>query len=93
MCRPAIWTADPSSWPSNGEIDVLEAVNSATTGNQMTLHTSNGCTMHAKRKETGKILTSNCYNGTDANAGCGVQGPEDTFGEAFNSNGGGVSDE
>lgn len=46
--------------------------------------------MHAKRKESGKVLTSNCFNGTDSNAGCGVQGPHATFGEAFNNNGGGV---
>lgn len=87
--RPAIWTADPSSWPKTGGIDVLEAVNSATTGNQTTLHTSNGCTVHAKRKELGKVLTRDCYNGTDSNAGCGVQGPDDTFGEALNNNCGG----
>lgn len=93
MRRPAIWTADPSSWPKTGGIDVLEAVNSATTGNQTTLHTSNGCTVHAKRKELGKVLTRDCYNGTDSNAGCGVQGPDDTFGEALNNNCGGVSNQ
>lgn len=59
----------------------------------MTLHTTNGCSMtHDKRKESGKVLTSNCYNGTDSNSGCGVEGPDDTFGEALNDNGGGVSE-
>ncbi|OCK75986.1 glycoside hydrolase family 16 protein, partial [Lepidopterella palustris CBS 459.81] len=87
---PALWLTDPSNWPTNGEIDVLEAVNGATTGNQMTLHTTNGCKMNRKRKETGKALTTNCYNGTDENAGCGVQGPKNTFGQALNANGGGV---
>ena len=87
---PALWLTDPANWPMHGEIDVVEAVNTATTGNQMTLHTTNGCTMDGKRKETGKVLTKNCYNGTDDNAGCGVQGAEDTFGEALNANGGGV---
>jgi hypothetical protein len=68
----------------------MESVNQATTGVQQTLHTTNGCSMKAKRKETGTQLTTNCYNGTDDNAGCGVQGPTDSIGAAFNTNGGGV---
>lgn len=87
---PALWLTDPSNWPTNGEIDVMEAVNQATSGNQMTLHTTGNCKMNVKRKETGKVLTKNCLNSTGDNAGCGVQGPVDTFGEAFNNNGGGV---
>ena len=87
---PAIWLSDTSNWPYHGEIDVIEAVNQATTGNQMTLHTSDGCSMNVKRKETGSVLTTNCYNGTDNNAGCGVQGPAASNGPVFNSNGGGV---
>lgn len=73
-----------------GEIDVIEAVNQGTTGNQMTLHTTSGCDMNVKRKETGTALTTSCLNSTDSNAGCGVQGPQDTFGQAFNANGGGT---
>ncbi|EMC92043.1 glycoside hydrolase family 16 protein [Baudoinia panamericana UAMH 10762] len=87
---PALWLTDPNNWPSHGEIDVMEAVNQATTGNQMTLHTTDDCKMNVKRKETGEVQTSNCYNATDENAGCGVQGAADTFGEAFNANGGGI---
>src|SRR6266536_6543247 len=87
---PALWLTDPSNWPTNGEIDVMEQVNTATQGNQMTLHTTNGCSMSVKRKEEGKVLTKNCYNGTDDNAGCGVQGSSDTYGPDFNSHGGGV---
>ncbi|KAI9834550.1 MAG: hypothetical protein M1819_002926 [Sarea resinae] len=87
---PALWLADPANWPTNGEIDVVEAVNTATTGNQMTLHTTKGCTMNAKRKETGTVHTKNCWNGTDDNTGCAVLSPEDTYGEALNQNGGGV---
>lgn len=86
----ALWLTDPSNWPTNGEIDVLEAVNGATTGNQMTLQTSKGCKMDQKRKETGKALTKDCHSGTNGNAGCGVQGPQDTYGQALNANGGGV---
>ncbi|GAB7348803.1 hypothetical protein MBLNU459_g7521t2 [Dothideomycetes sp. NU459] len=87
---PALWLSDPSNWPENGEIDVMEAVEQGNKGNQMTLHTSEGCTMKDKRKETGTVVDTNCWNGTDDNAGCGVQGAVDTYGEAFNDNGGGV---
>lgn len=87
---PALWLADPDNWPTNGEIDVVEATNAAKTGNQITLHTTNGCKMNVKRKETGKVLSSNCWNGTNSNEGCGVQGKPATYGEALNNNGGGV---
>lgn len=83
-------TSLPDLITFTGEIDVVEAVNQATTGNQMTLHTTSGCKMNAKRKETGTVLTKDCLNSTDSNAGCGVQGAADTYGEAFNNNGGGV---
>jgi hypothetical protein len=88
---PALWLTDPSNWPTNGEIDVMEAVNVVgSTSNQMTLHTSSGCTMNVKRKETGKSLTTSCVNSTDDNAGCGVDAGSTTFGSDFNSAGGAV---
>lgn len=89
---PALWLTDVSNWPQNGEIDVVEAVNAATSGNQVTLHTTKGCQIGKarKRKQTGTALTYDCYNGTDGNVGCGVQGPVDTFGAAYNALGGGV---
>ena len=89
---PALWLVDQANWPNNGEIDVVEAVNQGTSGNQVTLHTTDGCKMNVKRKETGKSLSKNCLNSTDDNAGCGVQAPDDTYGDALNKNGGGVSD-
>ena len=110
---PAVWLADPSSWPIHGEIgqqlemnsdvleisnnmlmmlsDVVEAVNKADMGNQMTLHTTAGCDMNVKRKESGVVLSTDCLNSTDNNAGCGIQGTVDTYGQALNSQGGGVS--
>ncbi|PTB78443.1 glycoside hydrolase family 16 protein [Trichoderma longibrachiatum ATCC 18648] len=87
---PALWLTDPSNWPDNGEIDVMEATNKAADGNQMTLHTSKGCSMGVERKQTDKTLQKNCDSSKNGNAGCGVQGPKSTFGTAFNANGGGV---
>ena len=88
---PAIWLSDPSNWPTNGEIDVVEAVNHAVSGNQMTLHTTAGCTMKGvQRKESGTVTSTNCLNSTNDNAGCAVKGPVDTVGAALNAIGGGV---
>ncbi|GAW19030.1 hypothetical protein ANO14919_085140 [Xylariales sp. No.14919] len=88
---PALWLSDQNNWPDNGEIDVMEAVNQATDGNQMTLHTTKGCTVSGvKRKMTGSTLQSNCYNGTNDNAGCGVSGPSDSFGQSYNNVQGGI---
>ncbi|KAL1963985.1 hypothetical protein VTN77DRAFT_7660 [Rasamsonia byssochlamydoides] len=87
---PALWLADAYNWPTNGEIDVVEANNAATTGNQMTLHTSEGCTMGVKRKQTGSVISENCWNVTNNNEGCGVKAPPATYGPEFNANGGGV---
>jgi hypothetical protein len=89
---PALWmtSADISSWPASGEIDIMEQVNSGTSGNLMTLHSSDGCSMSVKRQETATILTDNCFNGTNNNAGCGVRNSPATFGPQYNAAGGGV---
>lgn len=87
---PALWLTDPSNWPENGEIDVMESNNNATHGNAMTLHTTSGCKMNVKRKEAGTSQGSNCLNTANNNAGCGVEGKKATYGEVFNNNGGGV---
>lgn len=76
---------------ATGEIDVAEAVEQGNTGVQTTLHTKKGCTMGVKRKQYGGVIRDNCWNSTDDNAGCGVRGAVETYGEAFNNNGGGVS--
>lgn len=86
---PALWTTDELNWPENGEIDIMETSNKATTGNAVTLHTIGGCTMDVERRQTGTPVYSECDD-THGNAGCGVVGPPDTYGPEFNSNGGGV---
>ncbi|WQF79854.1 Putative glycoside hydrolase family 16, concanavalin A-like lectin/glucanase domain superfamily [Colletotrichum destructivum] len=86
---PALWFSDPNNWPDAGEIDVMEAINQGTDGNQMTLHTTSGCDMDVKRKQTGTALQSDCKNSTNGNAGCGVEGSVSTYGTNFNDGGGG----
>lgn len=88
---PALWFSDNSNWPDHGEIDVMEAVNNGTSGNQATLHTKDGCEMNHKRKQTGKTLYENCYWDANDEAGCGVQGNSSTFGESYNTLGGGIT--
>ncbi|KAG8158863.1 hypothetical protein KVR01_011306 [Diaporthe batatas] len=89
---PALWLADPANWPDNGEMDVMEATNLGDEGNAMTLHTSSGCGMGGhRRKMTGESVHGSCAStGGADNAGCGVEGPAATYGEAFNAGGGGV---
>ncbi|KAI1080657.1 glycoside hydrolase family 16 protein [Whalleya microplaca] len=87
---PALWLVDSAHWPDNGEIDVMEAVNKATDGNQMTLHTTDNCEMDVKRKMTGDSLQTNCLNSTNSNAGCGVSGPTDSYGTTYNDASGGI---
>ncbi|CAI6096387.1 unnamed protein product [Clonostachys chloroleuca] len=86
----ALWLTDESNWPDNGEIDVMESVNQGDDGNQMTLHTTDGCSMGVRRKQTGTAQYSTCDHSKNDNAGCGVQGATSSFGEAFNNNKGGV---
>jgi hypothetical protein len=72
---PAFWTIGPD-WPSNGEIDIIEGVNSQM-ANAMTLHTTAGCSINnaGKQRFTGSIKTKNCDTkapGQGANVGCGI---------------------
>lgn len=88
---PALWLSGGSHWPAQGEIDVVEAANDGMHGNQVTLYTTAGCSMSSVvRKETGREVGQDCYNGTNSNEGCGVRGNIDTYGPAFNDAGGGI---
>lgn len=86
---PAHWTLGPN-WPTNGEIDIIEGVNSGTI-NLMSLHTSPDCTI-AGDPELGVLQSSNCDKNVDYNKGCGVTVEADlpSYGSSFNAAGGGV---
>lgn len=68
----------------------MEAINKAEVGNQMTLHTTSGCSMKSKRKETGTALKDNCDHSKNGNAGCGVESGKDGFGTTLNDKGGAI---
>lgn len=96
---PAYWLlADPQkyTWPAGGEIDILEGVNAGTT-NQMTLHTSKGCSIPQTGGNgttyKGKLLTNDCISGEGGdNTGCGISDGVNraNFGTDFNAAGGGI---
>ncbi|KAJ5803564.1 uncharacterized protein N7503_006014 [Penicillium pulvis] len=88
---PAFWMLG-SDWPNHGEIDIIEGVNQDTT-NQMTLHTSDGCSI-SNSGFTGTLDTDNCYveaSDQSANSGCAIVNTDDSsYGDGFNNAGGGV---
>ncbi|KAK5112446.1 hypothetical protein LTR62_004202 [Meristemomyces frigidus] len=89
---PAFWLVGPD-WPAGGEIDIIEGVNEQTS-NDMTLHTSDGCSITNNEKFTGSITTPDCYvdaAGQPNNAGCQIGTTNtQTYGAGFNANKGGV---
>ncbi|EHL02961.1 putative glycosidase C21B10.07 [Glarea lozoyensis 74030] len=76
------------NWPSSGEIDIIEGVNSQKT-NSMALHTSPNCVMNSV-PQLGITQTSNCDGTTNYNAGCGTLSKSTkSYGKGFNAAGGG----
>ena len=98
---PAFWLLGAgNSWPSTGEIDIIEGVNNQAS-NQMTLHTTPGCAVQnltGQNVYTGNLKTSDCdvnAQSQEKNAGCGIVGPTNSvgtasFGPSFNAQQGGV---
>jgi len=101
---PAFWMygEDPQHpWPTWGEFDIIEGVHHASR-TMTTLHTTPGC--NQKNIKAGEHFlgqwvkdkgqdADNCdvnAEGQWANQGCSQQGPEGSFGPAFNANGGGT---
>ncbi|KZT27803.1 glycoside hydrolase family 16 protein [Neolentinus lepideus HHB14362 ss-1] len=85
---PAVWEVG-ANWPDEGETDILEGVNDQGP-DQITLHTSSGCTMPSSRSMTGTSLGTDCSTADTNNAGCGVQSTDgSSYGPTFNNDGGG----
>jgi hypothetical protein len=87
---PAFWTLG-DNWPANGEIDIIEGVNEQT-GNNMALHTSDGCIIDGVGA-TASLETTNCYvdaSGQSSNSGCAFHDSSaNSYGDGFNGNPGG----
>ncbi|KAL7950179.1 hypothetical protein V8C42DRAFT_341040 [Trichoderma barbatum] len=89
---PAFWTYG-DNWPYDGEIDIIEGVNTAHT-NIISAHTADGCTQGTDigGLYSGEQINTQCAVGTD-NIGCGFHpSGEDTssYGDGFNAAHGGV---
>ncbi|UNI14445.1 hypothetical protein JDV02_001074 [Purpureocillium takamizusanense] len=86
---PAYWMFGPD-WPSSGEIDIIEGVNTQTQ-NAVTLHTSPGCVMSNVGTLASTLLESgNCGSGT-ASGGCQQRTTDNqNYGDGFNDIKGGV---
>ncbi|KAF7948025.1 hypothetical protein EAE96_009093 [Botrytis aclada] len=86
---PAFWLVGPN-WPYGGEIDVIEGVNLAGT-NSMTLHTGPGCVINTAGSQPGITLSDPNCNSNSGYNGCGVlTNKANSYGNGFNSAGGGV---
>lgn len=78
------------NWPAGGEIDIIEGVNTQST-NDITLHTSAGCTINTAGSQGGTSLSNSDCNTGNAGTGCGVTTTTaNAYGSSFNNNGGGV---
>ncbi|KAI0047741.1 glycoside hydrolase family 16 protein [Auriscalpium vulgare] len=82
---PAFWTKGPT-WPNNGEIDIIEAVN-IMGNNQYALHTTPGCFQPEGAWQTGASGPRDCSKPT----GCVVSETKpNSFNAGFAQAGGGV---
>jgi hypothetical protein len=101
---PAFWTSSDAAWFAEGEIDIIENINEITYSAE-TLHTGGdlyGCQVAGNIKgyeQTGTGTTYNCqdnatqsnYGSQYATQGCSANNNiANTYGDAFNSNKGGV---
>ncbi|ROT40205.1 hypothetical protein SODALDRAFT_272464 [Sodiomyces alkalinus F11] len=90
---PAFWLYGPD-WPANGEVDIIEGVNTATR-NLLTAHTAPGCMLpqDVKNMVTGDPISYNCASGAYNATGCSyfaTYSDKATYGDGFNAVGGGV---
>ncbi|KAF5650416.1 mixed-linked glucanase precursor MLG1 [Fusarium sp. NRRL 52700] len=86
---PAYWMFGPN-WPTSGEIDILEGVNTQTE-NKISLHTGPGCSITNDGTTQGTNLESEDCDSAGAAAGCGQNTSDNqNYGDGFNDIGGGV---
>ncbi|KAH9950667.1 concanavalin A-like lectin/glucanase domain-containing protein [Amylocystis lapponica] len=87
---PSFWSSS-QIWPAGGEIDTFEGVNQVTM-NQMTLHTSAGCTHSSSAVQSSTLVNStDCNTALNGNQGCAITDPStSSYGAAFANDGGGV---
>lgn len=94
---PAFWTVAGQNWPAEGEIDIVEGVNTQT-HNQMTLHTAPGCLLDRSALPSnqrtkaflGNVLATTCDAQIASNSGCGFTDPDPTSLGPGVQNGGGA---
>ncbi|KAK0919293.1 hypothetical protein LTR91_015016 [Friedmanniomyces endolithicus] len=88
---PAYWLLGPN-WPFNGEIDIIEGVNTGES-DSVSMHTNPGCEVDGAG-QTGSFQTANCDKDANGNSGCGTLLSNTTipnnYGDGLNRNGGGV---
>jgi hypothetical protein len=83
---PAFWTFGPN-WPEDGEIDIIEGINMMT-NNQMSIHTTPGCTQSGSEYQLG---TSGTTTDCSQASGCTVtENSPNSYGSSFAAAGGGV---
>ena len=86
---PAFWMFGPS-WPTSGEIDIIEGVNAAG-DNTVTLHTSPSCEITNSGSVASTILQSATCDSGNGGDGCSQStGDNQNYGDGFNDLGGGV---
>ncbi|KAK5456230.1 hypothetical protein LTS15_005549 [Exophiala xenobiotica] len=86
---PALWFLGPD-WPSHGEFDIIENVNTATM-NQMSLKTNQTCFLEGEEMY-GQLVSRDCNINPENVQGCLVDSDNVpfTYGQGFNERGGGV---
>ncbi|KAH9475540.1 putative glycosidase C21B10.07 [Psilocybe cubensis] len=86
---PGVKEVKESDKPKGGLVDIVEGVNDQPP-NSISLHTTEGCTMPAKRRQKGVSGQLDCNSLVNANEGCKVTDPAlPDYGPQFNVMGGG----